>query len=88
MSATEATAYCRDLRLGGHTWRLPGIKELATTVDNSRVAPAAFPATRKDAWYWTAGASDPEPAVRWALNYDDGCTNYRKLTTGYVRCVR
>ncbi|MHA5054416.1 Lcl C-terminal domain-containing protein [Streptomyces sp. SD15] len=67
-------------------------KELATTVDESRVAPAvdpaAFPATQKDAWYWTAGASDPEPAVRWALNYDDGCTNYRKLTTGYVRCVR
>ncbi len=52
------------------------------------VDPAAFPAIQKDAWYWTAGASDPEPAVRWALNYDDGYTNYRKLTTGYVRCVR
>ncbi|MFC7261386.1 Lcl domain-containing protein [Streptomyces lutosisoli] len=71
---------------------MPGIKELATTADDNRVAPAvdpaAFLATQKAAWYWTAGASDPEPAVRWALNHDDGYTNYRKLTTGYPRCVR
>ncbi|WP_327312661.1 hypothetical protein [Streptomyces sp. NBC_01235] len=55
-------------------------------VDDSRVAlpvdPAAFPAPQKDARYWTAGAFDPDPAVRLALNYDDGCTDYRKLTTG------
>lgn len=24
----------------------------------------------------------------WAPNYDDGYTNYRKLTAGYVRRVR
>lgn len=51
------------------------------------VGPAACPATQKDAWHSTAGASELEPAMRRALNYDDP-TNCRKLTTGYVRSVR
>lgn len=92
LSAAEAAAYCRDLDLGGHTWRLPGVKELATTVDESRVAPAvdanAFPGTPTDAWYWTASTAAPEPSARWALNYEDGYTDYRDVTVGHARCVR
>ncbi|BEL10835.1 hypothetical protein Q0Z83_090260 [Actinoplanes sichuanensis] len=39
-------------------------------------------------WYWTSDRSDPEPDRRWALNYDDGYTNYREIDTGYAHCVR
>ncbi|MFD7135822.1 sigma-70 family RNA polymerase sigma factor [Streptomyces sp. NPDC059894] len=91
VTAAGATAYCRGLRLGGHSWRLPSVKELATTVDESRVAPAvdpaAFPDTARDAWYWTASTAAPEPARRWGLNYEGGYTDYRNLSTGYARCV-
>jgi RNA polymerase sigma factor (sigma-70 family) len=92
MTAAQTTAYCSALDLGGQKWRLPTLRELSTTVDDSRVAPAidtaAFPDTRKKGWYWTSDRSDPEPARRWALNYDDGYTNYRDIDTGYARCVR
>ncbi|MEU4691862.1 DUF1566 domain-containing protein [Actinoplanes sp. NPDC023714] len=87
MTAAEATAYCAD-----RGWRLPTVRELSTTVDDSRVAPAitvkAFPDTPKKGWYWTSDEADPEPGRRWALNYDDGYPNYRKIETGYARCVR
>ena len=90
--AEDAPRYCADLDLGGHSWRLPSLRELATTVDETRVSPAvdpdAFPDTAEDARYWTATRPAPEPALRWALNYDDGFTTYRKADSGYVRCVR
>ncbi|MFC4066964.1 Lcl domain-containing protein [Actinoplanes subglobosus] len=92
MTAAQATAYCDALELGGGAWRLPTLRELATTVDDSRVAPAidtgAFPDTLKKGWYWTSDRSEPEPDRRWALNYDDGYTNYRDISAGYARCVR
>lgn len=49
-SPRDATTYCADLNLGGKSdWRLPTIKEPATTVVNSRGHPAvdvtAFPDT-------------------------------------------
>ncbi|GAA2515532.1 Lcl domain-containing protein [Winogradskya humida] len=37
MPADNAAGYCAKLTLGGHEWRLPGVQELATTVDESRV---------------------------------------------------
>ncbi|KUL31518.1 Lcl domain-containing protein [Actinoplanes awajinensis] len=91
MTAAAATASCTALRLGGRTWRLPSLTELASTVDDSRVAPAinrsAFPGTAANGWYWTSATAAPDPSARWALNYDDGYTNYRKVTAGYARCV-
>jgi hypothetical protein len=91
MSAAEAAATCRSLALGGQQWRLPSIKELATTVDESRVAPAidlsVFPGTPRKGWYWSSSPS-AATAGTWALNYDDGYTGYRNITAGYVRCVR
>jgi hypothetical protein len=91
MSAAEAAASCASLALGGQQWRLPSIKELATTVDESRVAPAinlsVFPGTVRKGWYWSSSQAAAATAT-WALNYEDGYTNYRKVTAGYVRCVR
>ena len=92
MASSKAAAYCENLDLGDEKWRLPGVHELATLVDESVVGPAidrqAFPSTPARGWYWAANRAAPEPGSRWALNYDDGYTNYRDLTTGVVRCVR
>jgi RNA polymerase sigma factor (sigma-70 family) len=92
MTAAKAATYCADLGLGGQKWRLPGVQELATLVDESLVGPAinreAFPSTPARGWYWAANRAAPEKGSRWALNYDDGYTNYRELTSGVVRCVR
>ena len=92
MSAAAASEHCAQLSLNGQSWRLPSVGELATTVDESRVAPAinraAFPDTAKSTYYWSSSRSKPQPAQTWGLNYDDGFTNYRNLTTAYVRCVR
>ncbi|GIM95461.1 sigma-70 family RNA polymerase sigma factor [Paractinoplanes toevensis] len=86
MSAAAADTECADLGM-----RLPTLRELSTTVDETRVAPAidldAFPNTVKNGWYWTSTEAAPDRARRWALNYDDGYTNYRKAEAGYVRCV-
>jgi len=92
MTATEATAYCAGLNLGGYAWRLPSVKELATLVDEDRVSPAidvsAFPDTAPDVWYWSSTVAAPDPTERWALNYNDGFTDYRSSSsTSYVRCV-
>ncbi|HLL68327.1 MAG TPA: DUF1566 domain-containing protein [Micromonosporaceae bacterium] len=92
MSAAAAAGYCRGLTVGGQQWRLPSVKELATTVDESDVAPAideaAFPRTAKSTWYWSSSVAKADATSTWALNYDDGFTNYRNITAGYVRCVR
>ena len=92
MSATAAREHCAQLSLNGRSWRLPSLGELATTVDESRVAPAinrsVFPDTARSTYYWSSSRSAPQPAQTWGLNYDDGFTNYRNLTAAYVRCVR
>ncbi|GIF25474.1 hypothetical protein BJ973_003751 [Actinoplanes tereljensis] len=86
MTATAADTQCADLGM-----RLPTLRELSTTVDETRVAPAidldAYLNTVKNGWYWTSTAAAPDRTRRWALNYDDGYTNYRKADAGYVRCV-
>ncbi|GLY14562.1 hypothetical protein Kisp01_15770 [Kineosporia sp. NBRC 101677] len=90
MAAGEAAAYCAGLK--GGNWRLPGVQELATLVDESLVGPAidreAFPSTPARGWYWAANRAAEDEKARWALNYDDGYTNYRDLDAGVVRCVR
>ncbi|MBT0770631.1 sigma-70 family RNA polymerase sigma factor [Kineosporia sp. J2-2] len=92
MSAQKATSYCAGLTLGGEKWRLPGVQELATLVDETIVGPAidrdAFPDTPARDHYWSANQAAPEDGARWALSYDDGYTNYRDLSEAVVRCVR
>jgi hypothetical protein len=84
---SQAAAYCSGLGLNGHTWRVPSINELATLVDESRVAPAidrtAFPNTKygsySNNWYW-ASTTYSGSSNGWAINFDDGFTGYNAGT--------
>ncbi len=104
MAWSAAAGYCSSLGLNGHTWRLPGLNELTTLVDEARVGPAinptAFPNTQFCAtgtvenYYW-AREQLPGSAFAWGINFCDGFTNYNAATaafntfpTAYVRCVR
>lgn len=98
-----ALTYCTSLELGGNSWRLPSMRELATLVDEAKVAPAIneeyFPGTkygaRSNNWYWSSD-EDALSSAAWALNFDDGFTGTNKgaegawnyFTSGFARCVR
>ncbi len=100
----EAAPYCAGLSLGGHTWRVPSIRELATLVDEARVAPAInvtmFPNTkygsRSNNWYWGSHHSRGSQTAAWAINFDDGFTGFNAgasgdwnyFTSAFVKCVR
>ncbi|MFF3501066.1 DUF1566 domain-containing protein [Streptomyces sp. NPDC003247] len=92
MSVTQADAYCSALTLGGHAWRLPTVKELATLVDDGRVTPAidraAFPDTPGTGVYWSASVYAADRSQRWWLSHNDGITSHRSLDGALVRCVR
>lgn len=100
----HAAPYCSALTLGGHTWRLPSIRELATLVDEARVAPAInvtmFPNTKygskSNNWYWASHKARGNDTAAWAINFDDGFTGFNAgasgawnyWTTGFAKCVR
>lgn len=95
MSVDQPTAitYCTGLGLNGHTWRLPTVKELSTTVDETpaitKVSPAihltVFPDTTSNGVYMSSTPHAPDPYV---LTYTDGIVTPFKHPTGQVRCVR
>ena len=80
----QAVAYCNSLTIGGNTWRLPSVRELATLVDEAQVAPAInramFPNTKYGAhsnnWYWASHAQRNSTTAWWGLNFDDGFTGF------------
>jgi hypothetical protein len=99
-----AVQYCATLTLGGNTWRLPTVRELATLVDENQVAPAInrtmFPNTkygaRSNNWYWASHHQRNSTTVSWGLNFDDGFTGFNVGVSGdwnfwdaaYAKCVR
>ena len=100
----QAVAYCTSLTIGGNTWRLPSVRELATLVDEAQVAPAInrtmFPSTqygaRSNNWYWASHAERNSTTAWWGLNFDDGFTGFNAGASGawnywtaaYAKCVR
>jgi hypothetical protein len=96
MSYEEAVATCADMSLNGHSFRLPGVNELSTLVDETRVAPAIqqtyFPDT---VWgsgdqyhYWSQNAwAGSSEGTGWGLNYNDGYTGHGRESL-VVHCVR
>jgi hypothetical protein len=104
MAWADAAAYCAGLTTGGHAWRVPSIRELATLVDEAQVAPAInrtmFPNTKSGSksnnWYWASHRAAGNATAAWAINFDDGFTGFNAgasgdwnyFTAGWVRCVR
>jgi hypothetical protein len=87
----EAKTYCSTLTLNGLEWRLPGVKELETLVDESRVNPAidrtAFPNTTAQ-FYWTASLVTSFEGNGWTVDFTRGGDNFFPITsTQLVRCV-
>lgn len=80
------------------------IRELATLVDEARVAPAInvtlFPNTKYGAksnnWYWASHHQRGSSSAAWAINFDDGFTGFNAgasgawnyWTSAFVKCVR
>jgi hypothetical protein len=104
ISWDQAVTYCSGLTIGGNTWRLPSVRELATLVDEAQVAPAInrtmFPSTqygaRSNNWYWASHAERNSTTAWWGLNFDDGFTGFNAGASGawnywtvaYAKCVR
>jgi hypothetical protein len=104
LSWDAAVTYCANLTLGGHAWRLPSIRELATLVDEARVAPAInrtmFPNThygsKSNNWYWSSHRQRGSTTASWGINFDDGFTGFNAgaagawnyWTAAYAKCVR
>lgn len=104
LSWEAAGDYCATLDLGGNSWRLPSIRELATLVDEAQVAPAInremFPDTkygsRSNNWYWSSHRAQGSNSASWAINFDDGFTGFNAgsngdwnyWTSAFARCVR
>jgi hypothetical protein len=78
----NAEARCKALALGGRVWRLPGVKELASIVDETKIAPAANGAFGDYAVrMFTAN-------VRWDVDFDQGNAFQAALGFSYwSRCV-
>ena len=104
MAWADAAGYCAGLTTGGHTWRLPSIRELATLVDEAQVAPSInrtmFPNTKygskSNNWYWASHRAAGNATAAWAINFDDGFTGFNAgasgawnyFTAAWVKCVR
>jgi hypothetical protein len=100
----DAAGTCAALTTGGHTWRVPSIRELATLVDEAQVAPSInrtmFPNTkygsRSNNWYWASHRAAGSTTAAWAINFDDGFTGFNAgasgdwnyFTAAWVKCVR
>jgi hypothetical protein len=93
VSQAAASAYCSNLGLNGHAWRLPSVSEASTLVDDNpnikKVSPAidqcVFADTPANQYYMSSSTLSGTSA--WAINYQDGYTDHSQ-TSGYVRCVR
>jgi len=104
MAWTDAAGYCASSTIGGHTWRVPSLRELATLVDEAQVAPAInrtmFPSTKygskSNNWYWASHRAAGNATAAWAINFDDGFTGFNAGASGawnyftgaWVKCVR
>jgi hypothetical protein len=89
----EAWNYCtgNDAGLPGTGWRLPANDELMSIVNygvnNPAINGVVFPGTN-GAFYWSATTSHYGNRA-WLVDFFDGeVTNWGKINTCYVRCVR
>ena len=85
-----ALDYCQQLSLGGRdNWRLPGVKELISLVDEAHYKPSAFPIFKTSAnLYWSSTVNPKRPGLNWTVNFSDGHVHaFREALDFSVRCV-
>ena len=103
MTYDEASAYCKDLNIGGITsWQLPALSQLKYLVDYGRSNPAIDPifTNTQSGRYWTSSiANSPIQPVGliqkeaigywWNINFSTGASEIIKNNdvAAYVRCV-
>ncbi len=91
-SWSNAKSYCSSLTLGGQSWHLPTIKELATLVDYTIASPgptiniSAFPGTIVNTFLASSVVAGFSPST-WSINFADGRVR-NDNNTAQVRCVR
>jgi hypothetical protein len=89
---SEAKAYCAQLGLAGRRWRLPGLIELLSILDETRVKPAidssVFPGTPGDGTFWTASPNSKPGRGPTQVSFGDLNTNSGDESSAHlVRCV-
>lgn len=85
-----ALDYCQQLTLSGlDNWRLPGVKELISLVDEAHYKPSAFPIFKTSAnLYWSSTVNPKRPGLNWTVNFSDGHVHaFREALDFSVRCV-
>jgi hypothetical protein len=87
----DAKTYCSGLSLDGTGWRLPGLGELSTIVDestNPAVDGTAFPMTPSE-YFWSTSHVVDDASRAWTCFFANGSTYSFSLTAAKnVRCVR
>ena len=90
-SLSDATDYCAGLSLNGGGWRVPGIGELQTLVDDSAnpsIDGVTFPMTPSE-YFWSSSVVVADPARFWTCFFANGSTYSFFVTTAKnIRCVR
>lgn len=89
MAWSTAPTYCSGLALNAHTWRVPSLNELASIVNEGRVASGsgataegavnitAFPhvlSCGSAAWFWASEPLAGNATYDWGINFCDGFT--------------
>jgi hypothetical protein len=88
----DTRTYCQTLPLAGGGWRLPGMKELQSLIDETRtdpaIDPAAFPDTPGEP-FWSATPALGFPGSAWRVSFEHGYTYDANESYLYrARCVR
>jgi Protein of unknown function (DUF1566) len=94
----DANTYVKNLKLGGKIgWRLPTIRELQSTVDNSRSNPAIDPVftdtpsnpSKGGIYYWSSTFLNEEASYYYTLAYQLGDLGSQNASSqAFVRAVR
>lgn len=87
-----ADDYCKELGLGGLSWRLPAVREFLTLIDTEAYNPSidarAFPNT-PTTWFWSSSPSANVAGYAWIVDSKDGSSANDDIHSSHrVRCVR